>query len=459
MAKTIVEELVGILGLDIDEKSFKQGAKSLENVKQQYERVASAATKFAVAGAALAGFTVITNKLTAEQENLAASVGISGEALEAYGALAKQAGLNTDNVVDLVEELNNKLGESKGIEEVTAVKEATAILGLEFEKLRKLKPEEQFFKILDAAKQLEDQQKAVSAADILMGGEANKFIGLLRQQDGSLQDLLDSHFKLNLLTKENRQATIEFNRSFGQFSVILGSATKQLGAFLGRGLKPVIDFVVEWVAENKELSQSIIKVFSIVLPAALALAGVAVAAMTVKLVAMGIALLGVTWPVVLFIALWTAAATAIALVVNDIVTFVKYGFEADTVIGSLINKVRDLWAAFSESNIGMFLTDKINAAIDSIKDILGWLFKLGFSVGQKIRGATNSASDAISSVGNGIAGAVSSVSSAVSSVTNHNSFAINAAGMDSAQLNQAIDSRVGQNNAIAANANSTGIER
>ena len=212
MARTIVEELVGILGLNIDDQSFKKGAKQLENVKKQYERVASAATKVAVAGAALAGFTIITNKFTAEQENMAAAVGISGQALEGYGALAEQAGLNVDNVIDLVEEMNNKLGESKGLEEITAVKEATKILGLEFKELKRLKPEDQFFAILDAAKQLEDQQKASAATDILLGGEASKFVGLLHQQEGGLQDLLDAHFRLNLLTKDNRAAAVDFNK-------------------------------------------------------------------------------------------------------------------------------------------------------------------------------------------------------------------------------------------------------
>ena len=459
MARTIVEELVGILGLDVDEQSFKKGSKQLENVKKQYERVASAATKVAIAGAALAGFTIITNKFTAEQENMAAAVGISGQSLEAYGALAEQAGLNVDNVIDLVEEMNNKLGESKGLEEITAVKEATKILGLEFKELKRLKPEDQFFAILDAAKQLEDQQKASAATDILLGGEASKFVGLLHQQEGGLQDLLDAHFRLNLLTKDNRAAAVDFNKSFGKLTVILGSATKALASYLGQGLKPVIDFIVEWVAENKELSQSIIKVFSVVLPAVLAIAGIAVAAMTVQLIGMGLAVLGVTWPIVLIIAAFAAMAAGIALVVNDIRTFIKYGDEADTVLGSLIRKAQELWTAFSDSTFGGGIIDGINRAIDAAKTLFGWLFKLGFSAGKGLGGAAETASATFSDISQGVSGMASSVANTVSNITNTNSFSINAAGMDSAQLNQAIDSRVGQNNAIAANSNSTGITR
>lgn len=461
MAKTIVEELIGLVGLEVDEASFQRGSKALDNVKKQYDRVASAATRLGVAAAAVAGFTVVTNKLTAEQERMADAVGISSTALEAYGFIAKQAGLSTDNVVDLVEELNNKLGESKGLEEITAVREATEILGLEFDKLRKLQPEQQFFEILNAAKQLEDQQKAVSAADILMGGEANKFIGLLRSQDEGLQELIDNYTRLNLLTQDSRDASVAFNKSFGQFTTIIGSATKQLAALLGRGLKPVLDAIVEWTAENKELAQTIIRVFSVVIPVALGIAGVAVAALTVKLIAMGLALLGVTWPVVAIAAGIGLVVAAVGLLIEDIVTFIKHGDEANTVIGAMVRKVKELWQAFMNSTAITTITDSINSAIDSVRSLITWLNNLGASIGSGIFEAVE-AVRGFSFDGFGFGGSelATAGGSTVNNTTNMtNSFQIDATGMDSRQLNEAIDSRVNQQNALAVNANSTGIER
>ena len=294
MAKTIVEELIGLVGLEIDSASFKKGEAQFDKVKKQFDLVSRSAQRLGVAAAAVAGLTVLTNKLTAEQQRMADSVGISSDALEAYGTIAKSAGLNVDNVVDLVEELNNKFGESKGLEEMTTpVMESMKILGLEFENLKKLKPEDQFFQILDAASKLGDAQAGSSAADILLGGEASKFIGLLRTQDKTLEELIATQKAYNLLTDQGRKDAMAFNNAFQDLTVIIGSGTKQLAAYLGKGMLPVIKAVNEWVLKNKELSQTIVKVFSIVIPAALAVAGIAVLALTAKLVVMGLALIGV----------------------------------------------------------------------------------------------------------------------------------------------------------------------
>ena len=343
MAKTIVEELVGLVGLEIDTAAFKKGNKAFDDLKKQYERVGQAAARLGIAAAAVAGFVVITNKMTAEQQRMADSVGISSDALEAYGSIAKSAGLNIDNVVDLVEELNNKFGESKGLEEMTTpVVESLQILGLEFENLKRLKPEEQFFKILDAAQQLGDAQAGSSAADILLGGEASKFIGLLRSQEMTLQELMETQKAYNLLTDQGRKDALAFNKAFQSFGKIVGSATKQLAAYLGKGLIPVIEAFNQWVVKNKELSQTIVKVFSIVIPAALAVAGIAVTIMTIKLIAMGAVILGITAPVLGLIAAVVAVGAVIGLIVQDIYTFISSGGEAKTVIGALIDKFMEI---------------------------------------------------------------------------------------------------------------------
>lgn len=457
MAKTIVQELIGLVGLEIDEASFKKGSNALDDVKKQYELVAKSAKKLGVAAAAVAGFTIITNKLTAEQERMAQSVNISTKTLEAYADIAKQAGLNLDNVVDLVEEMNNKFGESKGLEEMTTpVVESLQILGLEFEKIKKLRPEDQFFAILDAAQQLGDTQAASSAADILLGGEANKFIGLLRTQDMSLQELMDTYQKYNLLTDESREQALAFNKTFQTFSNVIGSATKQLAVLLGRGMEPVLKAINAWVAENKELSQSIIKVFSIVIPAALAIAGIAVGLMTIKLIAMGAAILGVTWPVLGLIAAFVVAGTVIGLIVEDIYKFISSGGEASTVIGTLIDKFLEFTGL---GNVFSFIGDGIDYAVRGFKELIS--LANGFSLGSIGEGISDffggfgapSALAGIPISGSSTGGGSSIVNNNNSSSSN--SISITAPNLTNDQLNQIVD----QQNSIAVNANDTGFER
>tara|TARA_R110000765_G_scaffold45617_1_gene94256 strand:+ start:950 stop:2350 length:1401 start_codon:yes stop_codon:yes gene_type:complete len=466
MAKTIIEELVGVVGLEIDEAGFKKAAKNMENLKQSYARVSKAAKMFSVAAAAAVGLVTVTNKITAENQRMAEAVGISTEALAAYGSIAKQAGLNTDNVVDLVEELNNKMGESKGIEEVTAVKEAMAILGLEYEKINKLKPEEQFFRVLEAAQQLDDQQAASSAADILMGGEANKFIGLLRTQDKGLQQLISDHSALNLLTEEGGDLAVEYNKAFGKLTTVLGSATKQLSALLGKGLTPIINGFTDWVAKNKELSKTVIQVFSVVLPAAFAIAGVAIAGLTVHLIGMGLAVLGITWPIIAIAAGIGLVIAAMVLWFNDIKTFLTYGEAAKTVTGAFVGKIKDLWGAFktlASTGVGVIfqrIAEKINMAANAAQRLTGFLGGIGSTIGGGIFDAVSAVQDfEMPDVGFGFGGGGSGGSTSNTTNNGGNTVNLNASSMGESEVKAIATELNNGNNAIAANNNGAGDKR
>ena len=472
MAKTIVEELVGLVGLEIDSASFKKGEAQFDKVKKQFDLVSRSAQRLTVAAAAVAGLTVLTNKLTAEQQRMADSVGISSDALEAYGTIAKSAGLNVDNVVDLVEELNNKFGESKGLEEMTTpVMESMKILGLEFENLKKLKPEDQFFQILDAATKLGDAQAGSSAADILLGGEASKFIGLLRTQDQTLEELIATQKSYNLLTQQGRDDALAFNNAFQGLTVIVGSATKQLAALLGKGMLPVIKAVNEWVAKNKELSQTIIKVFSIVIPAALAVAGVAVLALTAKLIVMGLALIGVTLPMLGLIAAIAFGATVFALIVEDIYKFISSGNEAKTVIGTLIDSFLEFTGL---GGVFSVIGEGIDYAIQGMKQLAG-LVAIGESLGKGFDAAADWWNDgggdqvggfAMGAAGAGAMGSIplaagggTNIGGATNTTNNNTTSVTTEATINTAATARDVEQVLNQQNAKAANANGTGFER
>jgi len=198
----------------------------------------------------------MTNKLTADQENLARSLHVSSATFEAWGGLAKEAGYEADHVGDLIEEMTNKLGESKGLEEITPVKESLEILGLAFEDIINLSPEEQFLAIAKAAKELDDQQAAVSAADILMGGEANKFFGYLRSRKEGVEELLAQQRELNVLTDEGREGAVAYNSSVSKLTTVIGSATKEVSGLIGGAMAPYIEEIgpqfAAWMDEHRE---------------------------------------------------------------------------------------------------------------------------------------------------------------------------------------------------------------
>ena len=149
-----IEEFVAFLGWEVDATELEEFQNQVEDIGGMLKKAA-----LAVAGvtSAMAALTVIVNKTTGANIALAKSVGVSAEFLEAMGGVVRPLGFEMENVVDLVEEMNNKIGESAGLgQPISGVTDSLKILGLEFKSLKELAPEDQFIQILDAAKNLED---------------------------------------------------------------------------------------------------------------------------------------------------------------------------------------------------------------------------------------------------------------------------------------------------------------
>lgn len=239
---------------DAMQKSLNSGVG--EKFSNVVGSVARGTTVIATAVGGIGAAITMTNQMTARQEALAKSLNVSSTELQAWGGLAKEAGFEIDNVGDLIEEMTNKLGESKGLEEITPVTEALEILGLQFDDLASMAPEDQFRAIAKAAKELEDQQAAVSAADILMGGEANKFIGYLRSRKEGVDELLDQQKRLNVLTDEGRKGAFKYNVAMTKFMTVVSSTWQEVAGVVGGALAPLVDDLgpklAGWVRENKD---------------------------------------------------------------------------------------------------------------------------------------------------------------------------------------------------------------
>ena len=188
-------------------------------------------------GASLAAITA-TNQMAAEQANLAAAVGLSRQQLAIWAGIVKQAGFDADAVVDLIEELNNKFGESKGLyEQTTAVTEALSILRLDFEKLKQLKPDQQFRAIVEATQRIGGQE-AVAAADILLGGEANKIIGYLNSLNLPVSQLFSRFEKLYIGSEQGLEGAKTFSAAWGELTFTLSKALQDLTGVIGAQLAP-----------------------------------------------------------------------------------------------------------------------------------------------------------------------------------------------------------------------------
>ena len=258
-----VEEFAILLGWDVDSSGLDDAREQVSDFKDRVKDLGDTLKAAALGMAAFVtgtiAFTAIESKAIRETNNLAKAIFFSTDAIEAWGAAVGGIGFDMNNVVDLAEEMNNKIGEMSALGEMTTLEEGLELLGLSFEKIRDLAPEEQFEKIMSTAKELADEQRAVSAVDMIFGGEANKVLGHLRSYDESLESILSRYKELNLQTGESRAGAITFAKSWSELMILFGSLKKTFAGFLGEALTPLLDEVKELVIVNKDLIRTKLK--------------------------------------------------------------------------------------------------------------------------------------------------------------------------------------------------------
>lgn len=241
-------------------RSFQRG---LRNIDRAASRVTSGIKKvtagvLALGGTAAAAFGV-TDALTAADvraQQLSESIGANVADIKAISGAVAGAGFEFDHVIDLIEEMNNKLGESAGLEATRPVLESLGILGLKYKNIKQLAPEEQFRAITNAALKMEDAQKAASAADILMGSEANKIIGVLRQKGGTLDEIIGKYEALNVRTKESLDGSAAFQDQMNSARFAVSSIASEIGGLTGGVLAPFLKRLTSWLRANKEIVRS-----------------------------------------------------------------------------------------------------------------------------------------------------------------------------------------------------------
>ncbi|WP_419618356.1 hypothetical protein [Thiolapillus sp.] len=230
----IIDRFVAILGLDVKKGEFDRGQRAVSSLKTGLKALA------AVAATAYGAFGAIgTARDVSRLDAYAKAVGISTDFLEHLGHSVAALGFDYEHVADMVEEMNNKIGESIGIAEMTPVKEALGILGLEFEKLSKMDRELQFRTVMNAAMELDDSQAASAAVDILVGSESSKITSYLRSSGKSFDELMNGYEEGDAQTRKTREALIKLGQSVGKIGIMFGNLKRALLGFFAVALEPM----------------------------------------------------------------------------------------------------------------------------------------------------------------------------------------------------------------------------
>ncbi|UBB19545.1 hypothetical protein [Comamonas odontotermitis] len=186
--------LVVQLGLDYAQyaagwdKSEQISLERSKRIQDSLDGLKSTATSFAVGiGAALAGaFSVAAFKdmvlgVTAAQtelKHLSEISGVSVEKLSGMAAIAKYSGTQADQLADSMNQLTQKMVETK--KESDPAAEALKKIGINFKEFRDLTPDEQFLQIAKSLDKFEDGAGKSAAIMAIMGEEGAKLLPFMK---------------------------------------------------------------------------------------------------------------------------------------------------------------------------------------------------------------------------------------------------------------------------------------
>ncbi|OJT41528.1 hypothetical protein [Serratia plymuthica] len=183
---------------------------------------------------------VALNSKTAEKAGMARNYGVGIETYNAWDGMAKQMGMNGENIGDLAEELKNKVGEYKALGKMGALEDAFSMMGFGSKSLKGLNNEQQMSKIFERALKMQDEQKAASAVDMLMGGEANKILTYMRATGKSYQQLMEEQKRYNVVTQQGADGALKGNIAFSNLQTVLTSGAEEIAGALGNELAPEV---------------------------------------------------------------------------------------------------------------------------------------------------------------------------------------------------------------------------
>ncbi len=477
MAKQIVEELVGVLGLDVDQQSFREGDQALEKTGVSFTHVAAMAAAAASAvQAAISGMVFSFAESADASGKFASRIGVTVEGLTSLRHAVEQTSSATGQQFNTgLQRMTRRIAEANaGSKELSKVFNE---LGLDVAKLAAMSPEDQFLAISDAMNTLGTDGEQVRATFKIFDTEGVELINTMRKGSDEIRRLQEEAKALGIvLSDEDAKAAAEFNDQLDIAQKSLGGVKNEIG----RNLLPIFTKLAlqfsEFVKDNKELIQSgllrFFDGFAIAMKVAAAATGLFVA-YKLGAVVLGIskAMKGATLATALFnaqallipIAIGLGIA-ALALIAQDFATYIKHGEDADTITGRLINRfgvigkaVKGLSYVFKE--LGTFIGESIGWAVvetEKLANNMGKIFGANTLGAEAQSGETvfRNSDFAIPSVPPNLSQADSFANtSAIPSVTN---VSIDAKGMSAPEVKNLIDVYSGQQNADSLKANSTG---
>lgn len=207
--------------------------------------IAAAVMQFTAAGDAL--------------DKMSARTGVGVEALAEMGFAAEQGGTSIEAVEKGFAKLSQTVYDAgRGLSTAT---DALGEIGLSYEKLKGLKPEDQFQAVADGLSKITDESKRGAVAQAIFGRSGRQLLPML----SSLREIRQEARDLGLvLGKKDTDAAAKLADAFNRIKRTIGGAFLQVGAAVAEPVLIALDAITKvtaminkWVAANHALVQQI----------------------------------------------------------------------------------------------------------------------------------------------------------------------------------------------------------
>lgn len=207
---------------------------------------------------AIAGF--VKNSIDAQDaiSKLSQKTGIAVESLAGLQHAANLSDVSVDQLAKGVRTFSVLVDEAaKGSK---SYQDKLASLGVDFQKIKDLSPEDQFFALADAVSRLSKEDRAAAVAGAL-GDRMSVLVPLLSGGSDALRQMVEEGKKYNPVTEESARLAEQFNDNLTRLKASAGAAGVSIATDLLPSLAATSDRVRELLDEDKGV-QALVRAFA-----------------------------------------------------------------------------------------------------------------------------------------------------------------------------------------------------
>jgi hypothetical protein len=342
----------------------------------------AAGAGLAAVGVAAVGVTKRFADYGSKIDDASQRTGVGAAALSELGYAAEQSGLGFDQLEGAIKKMEIGIGSGK-------TQKAIEALGLNFQQIQAMSPEDQFNALAESISQITDPAEQAAAAVSVFGKSGVDLLPMIKGGSAGLAALRDEAKALGVsLSQEDAAAAAAFGDAWDK----VGTAVNGVAVSIGAALAPALTVAAEWIAKNIGAFAGWIKQMSIFVTSS----EVAWSALKLGWASVSTTIRGV----------WDTASTAIAVAGTNAWAALESGFEStfQSIEQTAYSVVRVIADAFQQvMNFVQGYVTAISAAFPAIADQLTFITdatRAGFQGAEGLKTAVNVASTASAAASN-----------------------------------------------------------